>query len=80
MDTTWFNLMPFLNFIDTGEADLPVADDSSMHISQADKIYHLYFVRRLFTLTADKRESVKDEIIRVILTNKGINSMKTLDI
>lgn len=80
MDTTWFNLMPFLNFIDTDEADLPVADDSSMHISQADKIYHLYFVRRLFTLTADKRESVKDEIIRVVLTNKGINSMKTLDI
>ncbi len=46
----------------------------------ADKIYHLYFVRRLFTLTADKRESVKDEIIRVVLSNKGVKSMKTLDI
>lgn len=80
MDTTWFNLTPFLNFIDTDEADLPIADDVSMHVSRADKIYHLYFVRRLFTLSTDQRENVRDEIIRVVLTNKGIKAMKTLNV
>ena len=80
MDITWLNLRPFLEFVDGVGEPLPVADSPEMQFSEAEKIYHLYLVRRLYTMDSNKQESYKDEVIRVVLTGNGVAKMQPLNV
>lgn len=79
MDTTWFNIAPFLKFIDASRDALPIANPETMDVPVAEKIYHLYFVRRLIKVTLKGEETIKDEVIRVVINHDGIKRIQALD-
>ena len=79
LDTTWFNIAPFLKFIDASRDALPIANPETMDVPVAEKIYHLYFVRRLIKVTLKGEETIKDEVIRVVINHDGIKRIQALD-
>ena len=70
----------YLEFVDGVGEPLPVADGPQMQFSEAEKIYHLYLIRRLYTIASNKQETYRDEVIRVVLTGNGVVKMQTLNI
>lgn len=79
LDTTWFNISPFLTFVDASQDDLPVASPEDLTVRQAEKIYHLYFVRRLQGVRDRGEETIKEEVIRVVINHEGIKRIQLLD-
>lgn len=68
-----------MTFVDASEDDLPVASPEDLSVTQAEKIYHLYFVRRLQRVRDRSEETVKEEVIRVVINHDGIKRIQLLD-